>query len=156
MHEMSIMQSVFDAAFEALKDSGQTRITEIRLSIGELTEIQDVALRFAFEALKPDTAARNAELKITMLVPRSSCCECGAEFEHDRFTMLCPQCASIDIKLLQGRELQIDALEADNEAFAPPDPDYDPYAQFLVAPPEQYEMQSQARASVQQQNAERE
>ncbi|MDR1412936.1 MAG: hydrogenase maturation nickel metallochaperone HypA [Actinomycetes bacterium] len=131
MHEMSIMQSVFDAAFKALNQSGETRITEIKLTIGEMTEIQDVSLRFAFEALKPNTPARNATLSITMLQPRSCCHDCDAEYTHDRFTMLCPHCGSMNVELLQGRELQIDALEADNEPFVDVDPDVDPFAQFL-------------------------
>jgi hydrogenase nickel incorporation protein HypA/HybF len=131
MHEMSIMQSVLDAAFEALCESCESRITEIKLTIGELTEIQELPLNFAFEALKPDTPARNATLSVTMLEPHSRCLDCDAEFDHDRFTMLCPTCGSVNILLLQGRELQIDAIEADNEPFAPPEPDVDPFAKFI-------------------------
>lgn len=131
MHEMSIMQSVLDAAFEALEKAGETRITEIALTVGELTDIQEIPLNFAFEALKPDTPARNAKLKVTMLALRSHCAECDAEFDHDRFSMLCPTCGSVNLRLVQGRELSIDGLEADSEPFEPPRSDFDPFAQFL-------------------------
>jgi len=129
MHEMSIMQSVLDAAFEALKESGETRITEITLTVGEQTDIQEIPLNFAFEALKQNTAARNATLKVTMLGTRSQCNECAVEFDHDRFTMLCSDCGSIDITLLTGRELRIDGMEVDSESF---DEDgEDPYAHII-------------------------
>ncbi|MDR1776148.1 MAG: hydrogenase maturation nickel metallochaperone HypA [Actinomycetes bacterium] len=129
---MSIMQSVFDTVFPALEQTGDRRITQIDLRIGRLTEVQDVALRFAFEALKPETPARNATLAVTLLEPRSRCKDCGHEFEHDRFTMLCPACGTFDLQLLQGRELEVVSIETDSEPFAPPDPDADPFAQFLV------------------------
>jgi len=130
MHEMSIMQSVFDTAFAALQQSGETRITEITLTIGEQTDIQEIPLTFAFEALKPNTAARNAQLRINMLTTRSHCNDCDVEFDHDRFSMLCTACGSLDITLLTGRELRIDALEADSEPFVEADPSFDPYADF--------------------------
>jgi len=129
MHEMSIMQSVLDAAFEALKESGETRITEITLTVGEQTDIQEIPLNFAFEALKQNTAARNATLKVTMLGTRSQCNDCAAEFDHDRFSMLCLDCGSINITLLTGRELRIDGMDVDCEPFD--DGEDDPYAQII-------------------------
>ena len=48
-----------------------------------------------------------------MIRPKSRCLECGAEFEHDRFHMFCPECDSFATELLAGRELQIDSIEVD-------------------------------------------
>ena len=144
MHEMSIMQSVLETAFDALEKAGESRITEIALTVGEQTDIQEIPLTFAFEALKPNTPARNAKLVVNMLKTRSHCKECDAEFDHDRFSMLCAICGSADITLLTGRELRIDALEADSEPFLENDPDdlsHDPYAVFLQDEPQQNEPQ---------------
>jgi len=109
---MSIMESVFDNAFEAMKASGYTKITRIDLTFGEMTEIAEDSLRFAFDALKEGTPAADAELAVTVLAPRSQCLECGAEYDHDRFDVRCPTCGSVITKLLQGREMRIDAVEA--------------------------------------------
>ncbi|MCL2402664.1 MAG: hydrogenase maturation nickel metallochaperone HypA [Coriobacteriia bacterium] len=128
---MSIMQSVFDAAFEALEKAGETRITEISLTVGEQTDIQEIPLNFAFEALKQNTPARNATLKMTMLTTRSHCNDCAAEFDHDRFSTLCPSCGSIDITMLTGRELRIDGMEADSEPFKEVAEESDPYASMI-------------------------
>jgi hydrogenase nickel incorporation protein HypA/HybF len=124
MHEMGITQSILAASFDAATNAGMTRITEIRISVGDLTETVDFALEFAFEALTPDTMAEGATLVITKIAAKSRCNECGLEYEHDRFQMLCPACGSMNVELLQGRELSIDSVEADEgeDEAAPADP----------------------------------
>lgn len=114
MHEMGITQGILAASIEAAENAGATRITEIRITIGDLTEIQTFALDFAFESLSPGTMAEGAKLTVTELSPRSKCRSCGNEYDHDRFEMLCPQCGSMDVELLQGRELRIDSIETDD------------------------------------------
>ncbi len=111
---MGITQSILSASFDAAKDAGATRITEIRISVGEMTETVDFALQFAFEALTPDTMAEGATLVITKVPARSRCLECHLEYAHDRYQMLCPTCGSMAVELLQGRELKIDSIEADD------------------------------------------
>lgn len=48
-----------------------------------------------------------------MIEPKSMCLDCGIEFEHDRFHMLCPSCGSFATKLIAGREMRIDSIEVD-------------------------------------------
>lgn len=115
MHEMGITQGILAASFEAAENAGATQITEIRISVGELTEIVEFALQFAFEALTPDTIAEGAVLTVNHVKARSRCNTCGVEYDHDRFQMLCPECGSFDVLLLQGRELTIDAIQTPDE-----------------------------------------
>ena len=115
MHEMGITSAILETAFDAAREEGDTRITEIHVSVGELTEIVDFALHLAFDSLTPGTMAEGAELVVTYIPPRSKCNACGAEYGHDRFEVLCPECGSMDVQLLQGRELQIDNITADSE-----------------------------------------
>jgi hydrogenase nickel incorporation protein HypA/HybF len=137
MHEMSIMQSVFDAATSALSDSGETRVTKLSLTVGEMTEIIESALQFAFAALKPDTALRDAQLEITFLEPKSHCLDCDKTFEHDRYNLICPFCGSAVTSVVQGREMLISALEADSEPFrsAEEAAKEDPFASLLSDTP---------------------
>ena len=93
--------------------AGATRVLKVSLSVGEMTEAIEDALMFAFEALSEGTLCEDAELQITMVKPKSRCLECGAEYEHDRFRMLCPECGSFATELIAGRELQIDSIEVD-------------------------------------------
>ena len=113
---MGITQGILAASFEAAEEAGATKITEIRISVGELTEIVDFALQFAFESLTPGTMAEGAKLIVTDVPARSRCRECDIEYAHDRFQMVCPECGSFNIELLQGRELQIDSIETEDGA----------------------------------------
>jgi len=110
---MGIVSSILSAAEKAAEQEGAKRITEIRVSIGELTEIVDFALQFAFEALTPGTIAEGASLTVTRLGARSRCPECSAQFDHGRFEAACPGCGNFFCELLQGKELQIDSIEVD-------------------------------------------
>ena len=113
MHELGIMSGVMESVQLAAQDAGADRVLKISLSVGEMTEAIEDALRFAFEALAEGTLCEGAELEITMIPPKSICLECGLEYEHDRFHMLCPECGSAFSELLQGKELRIDSIEVD-------------------------------------------
>lgn len=119
MHEMGITQGILEASIDAAEKAGATKITQIDISIGELTEIVEFALQFAFEALTPGTMAEGATLVVTHVGARSRCNDCGVEYEHDRFQMVCPECDSFNVVLLQGREMQIDSIETDDPDDAP-------------------------------------
>ncbi|NHM14664.1 hydrogenase maturation nickel metallochaperone HypA/HybF [Xiamenia xianingshaonis] len=114
MHELGIMTGVMESVETAARDAGATRVLEVRLTVGEMTEAIPDALEFAFEALSEQNELFDgAKLLITMVKPHSCCLACGAEFDHDRFHMFCPQCDSFALELLAGRELHIDSIEVD-------------------------------------------
>lgn len=113
MHEMGIVQSILSASIEAAEKEGATKINEIRISVGELTEIVEFALQFAFESLSPGTMAEGGTLTVNHVGASSRCADCSTEFEHGRFENSCPQCGSIATIPLTGRELTIDAIDID-------------------------------------------
>lgn len=119
MHEMGITQSIIDSAVEVAESHGATRIREIRISIGELTEIMEFALQFAFESLTPGTIVEGGTLVVTHVPARSRCNTCTVEYDHDRFQMVCPECGSFDVTLLTGREMRIDSIDAETPEGAP-------------------------------------
>lgn len=108
------MTGVLDAAKSAAQDAGAERLLGVTLRIGDMTEAIEDALVFAWDALiEDDPYVRDAKLSVIMVHPKSRCLECGAEYEHDRFSMFCPQCDSFATELIEGRELQIDSIEVD-------------------------------------------
>ncbi len=113
MHELGIMTSVMEAVTQSANEAGATSVLKVSLSVGEMTEAIEDALRFAFEVLTENTMCADAELEIKMVKPNSRCLECGAVYEHDRFHMICPECGSFATELIAGRELQIDSIEVD-------------------------------------------
>lgn len=117
MHEMGITQGILAASVDAVKGEGGTRINEIRISVGEMTEVVEDALQFAFEALRaePDYAmAADAVLLVTHVPASSACPACDGEvFEHGRFDGQCPKCGNPFVEPRSGHELRIDSIDFD-------------------------------------------
>ena len=113
MHELGIMTGVVQSVTAAAEDAGASQVTDITLRMGRMTEVIEEALQFAFEALAPGTVCEGAALHIVMVEPRSLCLECGCEYDLDRFHMSCPACGSGNVKLLAGREMNIESIEVD-------------------------------------------
>jgi hydrogenase nickel incorporation protein HypA/HybF len=113
MHEFGLMQSVLTTVEESMHEVGAERVTVIRLTIGEMSEVIQDAMEFAFEVLAPETPAHDAALEFTWVTPRSRCGACGHEFTHDRFHWSCPVCESLATELIAGKEMYIDAIEVE-------------------------------------------
>lgn len=114
MHELGIMTGVAQVATDSAKHAGATKVCSITLLVGEMTEAIEESLHFAFEVLQEgDPLLEGCELVVKMVSPHSVCFECGAEYDHDRFHMLCPECGGSDTKLLAGRELTIESLDVE-------------------------------------------
>lgn len=114
MHEMGIAEGILSSAVQGAENAGGTRINEVDVTIGVLTEVMEDALQFAWEAITPDTIAEGSALNVTMLDARTRCSDCGHEWVHDRYSgARCPACESYLVMLLAGRELKIDSIDID-------------------------------------------
>jgi hydrogenase nickel incorporation protein HypA/HybF len=113
VHEFGIMENILEAVTKGAKDAGATKVLSMRVVIGEMSEVVEDALRFAFDALVPDTMCDGAELIVEEVRPKSRCHECGLEYEHDRFHLICPNCGSYSVDLIAGREMYIDSIEVE-------------------------------------------
>lgn len=115
MHELSLVQGVFDSVIPVAERNGATKITNITLTIGEMTMVVPEAMEFAFEALSEDIPLlEGCELVMDFVIPRSRCLDCGEEFEHDRFHNHCPNCGSATTVLIAGREMEVKSMEIES------------------------------------------
>ncbi|MDY0087037.1 MAG: hydrogenase maturation nickel metallochaperone HypA [Coriobacteriia bacterium] len=110
---MSVVSGILTASVETAARMDAVRIKEIHVRVGDLTEIVDDAMFFAFEALTPGTLAEGAKLFIEHVSGRSECVECGTSFKHGRFDVECPDCGSYFCSLVEGRELEIESIDVD-------------------------------------------
>lgn len=117
MHEASIVAELLRIATEECKKNGYNKINSIKLLIGRATGVMKDALLFAFNILKEDTLAKDAELIIEEVPVRVQCKDCGTEFTSDENYIIfeCPQCGSFSISILSGKELNISEMEVSNE-----------------------------------------
>lgn len=112
MHEVSIMQSVFEIAIGRLESSGYGRIDSIALRIGGAAGVVTDSLRFAFEALKPGTPLEGAALLIEEVPVGGRCLSCGKDFStQQRYIFECPACGENDLEVTRGRELDLIGME---------------------------------------------
>lgn len=113
MHELSIMQSALDLAFEQARQAGARQIHVVRLRIGVLSGVVPEALQFAFETLTPGTSVEGAELAIEQVPATFWCAACKREFQSEDIFGVCPGCQQASGDLRAGREMELASLEID-------------------------------------------
>ena len=107
MHEVSIIQSLFETAIEQLQQAGGTNIHTLRVQVGLLSGVIPEALEFAFDGLKSGTPAESATLWIERIPATFSCSECGLVILVESFHFICPSCQSQMAVHKGGKELQL-------------------------------------------------
>jgi len=115
MHEVGIMQSALDIAFERADREGAVQISCLCLRVGALSGVVPDALDFAFEVLKQDTPAANARLEVEFVPILLYCPDCDREFSSDGYSYVCPVCMKPDSEIRRGRELEVARVELSPE-----------------------------------------
>lgn len=112
MHELSIAESALQVALNRARNEGASRILRMVVRVGALSGVDSEALRFAFEAILPGTAAEGAELQIEPVSPLAYCHDCERDFVPDMEHFFeCPTCGRMCSTIKQGRELDLVRLE---------------------------------------------
>jgi hydrogenase nickel incorporation protein HypA/HybF len=109
MHELAITENIIAIAEAAARDEGATRITGIKVKIGEFTGVVPEALDFSFSVAKQGTLAENASLEIEFVPLRKRCSACD-KISEGGFDFWCRDC-QIPVEIISGRELQIEYVE---------------------------------------------
>ena len=111
MHELSLAESVVRIA---CRHAGGRRVARVELKVGHLRQVVPSALEFAFELVAQGTPVEGAELALEEVPAAGLCRRCGSESELEGFPLTCGPCGSLDIELLRGEELLVDALEVED------------------------------------------
>ena len=115
MHEMSIAGAIVATA---LKHAGDGRVTSVRVRAGRLRQVVPDSLRFYFEIVTRDTPCEDARLELIEVEPRLCCHACGREWEPLFPSFRCPDCASADVSVLAGEELEVESIEVEERESA--------------------------------------
>ncbi len=111
MHEVGIIQSTLQMAEKSARDSGATRIHELKMQIGAMSSVAVESLQFAFEVIRKGTMAEEARLVVEK-VPLSAWCEfCRKEFQSDDYSLQCQDCGKVSQDIRHGRELALVSME---------------------------------------------
>lgn len=112
MHELGIAESALRAALAEARIAGAARVARMVLRVGAFSGVDAEALRFAFTAILPGTAAEGAVVEIDPVAAVAHCPDCRQDFSPDGDLLFeCPVCGRVSSAIKQGRELELTRLE---------------------------------------------
>jgi hydrogenase nickel incorporation protein HypA/HybF len=120
MHELSIVASVVDTVTEslaALPDASKgARVLEVRLRVGVLASVVVDSLEFCWGIATEGTALEGSRLVVKTVPVVMHCAVCAADVELKGLqSFRCPRCDEPCSDLRQGRELEIESFEIEDE-----------------------------------------
>ena len=111
MHELSVTESILNAAISHAQKADAKKVTDLYLVIGALSSIVDDSVQFYWEMISQDTLCEGSQLHFERLTARVRCQDCQTEYELDQELLPCPQCNSMNIKILSGDEFRLESIE---------------------------------------------
>lgn len=107
MHEYSITRAMLDAALAEAGRHPGSRVTGIRLLVGEAAGVVPDCVEFYFDRMKEGTAAEQATLEFRRVPTVLRCPKCGAEFADIDGICACNAGAGV----VSGQELTLESIE---------------------------------------------
>lgn len=115
VHELGIAESVLDAVRAEVRKRPGVLPTKVGLRIGEMSAIDEDALRFAFDALVRDSDLHSLQLEIERCPLRYECLDCRHGFVVENYDATCPECGQTRVKSVGGDELDLAYLEIEDD-----------------------------------------
>ena len=120
MHELSIAMSIVELAEEEIERRGNVQITAVHLKLGALSGVVKEALLASYEMACEGTSLAGSRLVVEDLPIIVSCPSCQA---HRRVSSIqlfcCAECGTPTSEIVQGKEIEVVALEIEEWAANP-------------------------------------
>ena len=113
MHELGLTKNVIDLVAKEAEKSGFTRTLEIRMKLGEYSDVVPKYIVDLFPLASKGTVAEGAELLFERVPGRFQCRGCGYEGTVDRKKACCPACGGTALTMTAGREFFVDSLKVE-------------------------------------------
>jgi hydrogenase nickel incorporation protein HypA/HybF len=115
MHELSIAVSLIEAASEKAAAVGAKQVYALHLKIGALSGVVRDALLFSFDIATVGTSLEGATLHLEDVPVVVFCPACREEKTlTDYYGFACPDCGTLAPEVRRGRELELTAIEVEN------------------------------------------
>jgi len=111
MHELSIAMSIVGMAEEEAKRHGG-RVAVVHLKLGMLSGIVKEALLSSYEMASADTPLAGSRLQVedVPIVVYCKVCQARRDIKSPQW-FCCPECGAPTSEVVQGKELEVVALE---------------------------------------------
>lgn len=105
------MEAVQRLAEQELRRHGASRLHRLQLRIGSLAGVDADALQFAFDVVMARRCSQGATLELEVVATVCFCSHCRQDFAPRDVIHACPNCGVLSAQVVQGRELELVALE---------------------------------------------
>jgi len=113
MHEMSLAESALQIIEDAAHQQGFKRVKTVWLEIGQLSCVEQEAMRFCFDAVINGSVADGAKLEIVETPGEGRCAQCGQESQIASLYEACPQCGGYTMQVIAGDAMRVMELEVE-------------------------------------------
>ena len=108
MHELSLVQSIFQTLESELSEEELAKLEAVELNIGLLANVEPVLLNNAFKAYQETrNAYLGVKLKTNMIPITINCPSCNKKSTIKNYVFLCMHCGTPSNQILTGEELLI-------------------------------------------------
>jgi hydrogenase nickel incorporation protein HypA/HybF len=115
MHELSIAMGIVDAAMEEAQRRS-VRVRAVHFRLGALSGVVKDALMFSYEVACQDTPLMGSQLIVEDVPVIVFCVVCQKEYLLPSVRLfVCPECGVPTMDVRQGKELEVFALEVQDE-----------------------------------------
>jgi len=130
MHEWALAEAVISTVSQLAEKEGLNEVTEVKLKVGELQQIELDVLKFALSQLKTSKLLKNARFDIETVKAELKCRVCGYKWifrkekidedvaeaihfipEMAHTYIKCPNCGSPDFEIVRGRGVWLESVK---------------------------------------------
>jgi hydrogenase nickel incorporation protein HypA/HybF len=109
VHELSLCEAI---AGVVRPYADGRHVDVVRVRIGALRQVVPDSLSFCWTMVRAYEDMPDAELELEFVTAEVSCRSCGHRSTiESRWSLLCPRCASADVKVLRGNEFLVTSLD---------------------------------------------
>ncbi len=120
MHELSIAMSIVEMAQEEAEQRGNVHVSAVHLKLGALAGVVKDALSSCYEMACDGTPLQGSQLVIEELPVVVFCPHCQAQRPVSSTQLFCcAECGTPTAEIVQGKELEVVALEIEEWAHNP-------------------------------------
>lgn len=112
MHELSIAMSIVEMAEEEAASRGHAQVLTVHLRLGPLSGVVKEALLSSYEMACASTPLEGSQLVIEEVPIEVFCPKCQMRVRVSSMQWIaCPECGTPTPDVVQGKELEVVALE---------------------------------------------
>lgn len=111
MHEYSVVQALLEQIEIIADENDAKQVTKVVVKIGVMSGVEPHLLEIAFNTFKEKTICDGAEFVMNIQPVTIICLDCNMHSELEVMHYRCPQCESLNIKIVDGEEMYLMTLE---------------------------------------------